>query len=547
MPKVQTSQSMQGQKVTCLDGKTRKIVEVIGRGYRVEGLSKAISSDNIARKGGKFVEIEIESRRDIEDSGKGYAVLVSESKPSKGKKAEEAPAKGKGKKSVKEEAPAKGKGKGKKAEEAPSKGKGKKAVKEEAPAKGTKAKAEKAERKQPLVEIDDVNHDLTQEIKRLAKGAVTETLKGRFSNISEVNAEGTYAEGQPVVNITMSVFIDMPSAPVFSMSKKTASVTSAGLWDKLVAKENPTVQKVCAALQLEDVAPQVGDVLVDEDGNQVFFVGIDTAKKKIVLQSVETGAPILVSISQLEAYDMPRAEEADEDDLGLDDEDEDEDDLGLDDEDEDEEDSDADDDADESDDDEDDSDDDESDDDEESEEDDSDDDESDDDEESDDEDDSDDDELPDFDGMEQDEIREYMLENMSRRQLEAFLDIYVEEEESESVADEIAELSDDELVDWIMNFVWGGEGSGYTEEQLSEMTANDLKEVCDELEIKVTKAVRSLPPKAMKKKLIELILEAQAEAEEADEDEDEDDLDSELEDDGADESEDEDDDEFGQF
>lgn len=429
MPKVKSNSGLVGKSVARLDGSTDKIIEVIGRGYKTKSGGRAISPDCLVSVKGKLTEIEPVSKRMIEDSGKGYAKLTEEAPAKKSKSEKSEKDSGKSGKS--------GKGSGKSGkstkDEKPAKGKSKKADADEKPAKG-KAKRKQAEAELDMddeiqqVEIDDINQDLANEINKLAKNALTVALKKHYSNITDVKVQVQFnpdsSDDNQVVNVNSSVFIAMPQMPEFEMSKAVAKVVLAGVWETQVEKESGVAKKVAALLDLDEgVYPEVGSSLVDEDGSMFFFAGIHKDKKHFVLQD-EDGAAVLLVTADFEAYDMPVSSAApDGEELELDLDDDGELELDLDD------DSESDESADEN---------------------------------------EGDDPLA---GMDEKAIAKLLKKKWSRSEMEQYLEDYFELDDEE--IETIAELSDDELADYVANYCAAADNAAEEEEEEEEESDED--------------------------------------------------------------------------
>lgn len=287
------NESLVGKLVTMLDGSRDKIVEASARSYKMRDRRKALPANCLAREGQTFFEVTAESVAEVSDKVKvrdGYVVMpkVEEPKSTRG-------------------------GKGGKKEETPEPknvrgGRGNKKTvvevdqddeyEEEVPVSKKTVVS-----KMVVTSLISQSSSLREKMTALLQEVLAENFENFVSVGVAVTVEDPNAEGalNNRLYVTADIEFDIPEDEIldeedeldeeveaFEFSDETLGRVVDGLWQKQVDKQAPIVMKVYEALQLETEEEQaaftIGSRLVDEDDRVFYFAGLqrDPAPRLIV-------------------------------------------------------------------------------------------------------------------------------------------------------------------------------------------------------------------------------------------------------------------------
>ncbi|QZE58538.1 hypothetical protein pEaSNUABM40_00322 [Erwinia phage pEa_SNUABM_40] len=329
MARIETNSNLVGKTIILLNGTKSKIEDAIASGYKVKGQSKRIATRCVIKEGSHFREIERMNLSQLEDTGEGYVKL------------KEAKASGKKTAGKKEAATPKASGKktsGKK-DAKPSKDKEPKVRRKSseeqsedyqnlahAIIKGGKAK--------PAVEIETVDEALTDTVaKRIADivlntdvAKVCADNKTPIANALDVTYGAEYAADGNVMQITLNLQYAKPVKVLARPTLENAEAIAMRAQKMIAPKLSKKLAKaIREAFNIEDADELEAGTMLLKDGEEFVFYG-ESAKHlgKALLYVVATDKFKSVLGSTLGEYEIPDAEEENDDEEEVEEEEEEE-------------------------------------------------------------------------------------------------------------------------------------------------------------------------------------------------------------------------------
>lgn len=321
-----TQEAMIGKRVKLLTGERVKIEGALKSSYKMADGSK-LPARKLMQKGRGYVETEL-TVRDLEDTGLGYVVPKEEEGGKKGsakKASSKKPSRSRATKSgEKPRRTRRSKAKAEAEDEKPTRGRrgarGKKAEQKKTPSRGTKQSAKssakpKAETKASTkVERQTLSFDTGTELKKIrqwAQADLQDMLTNNYDNIVSVACETVRNEDDlERGELRIQILIDRPLPEHHSKDYYLQLAQEAGA--NLKTPSSKVQVKLAERLEREDedFEVTVGDVLIDDEGNQLVFAGLNAEIKRFILVDVVNEQIVEAGYSKFDELDYQDSFEA---------------------------------------------------------------------------------------------------------------------------------------------------------------------------------------------------------------------------------------------